>query len=1028
MFAESGFSHNWRFLLVLILFGLSFGTQGLAQPAELQPENELLLELRLDGKPLGLDILGYQRGEEFLLSLDELSSALGFSITVDSTNGAASGWYISEEREFSLDLTRANVISGGNNWPLMDGEVVLFQGGLYVDATAIQKWFPLTLSTVVRELYLDIESTELLPIQKRMNRRSRVVSESTTSYQEPQYPPQDIPYQFLGPHTTNLRFGYSTTRESFDSNAQYSTNFVSLSRGDLGWMTSTFSLAGRSENSLTAARLKLERTAFNGPLGLNHFEVGDVDAGGFRGTLLRGNSGGDTNDKRPDNEFVTIEGSQLPDWDVELYQNNQLISLQTTGLDGRYLFEDISLQFGENRFELKFFGPNGEVESREEFYYLGPDMLAPGHLSYQLSAVQNGHTVFGVSDNTETLDQGSGIYASSINFGLSPNLTIGGKVSSRESNGERLSSGSLNLGFSTSLLYGSLRYAAASAGQNSVSTSLRTRLRNTSVSFDFTRFFEELLFVNEQYEVVTTTKKWDSSIDVTSSFYNIPIKFEASVQEREFTTSREAALGTTVPLRGAGYFSSSIWVSTNEEHVDGIQTNSSTAGGQSSFNTTLRPWTFRLAAIYGFKPDAELRQLSANSSLRIDSNLSMTLGVRQSSTTDTVSYDGGINWLHELLTIGTRVSYDSDERWTGLITLGTTLVNQPRTLIPRVDRKASVNSGTVEVRVFENVDDAEQHPYTDAGVNTVQTWRKATTDTEGKAYLSGMPAHRRVDIELDESTLKDYELRSTNPGVSITSRPGSYAVVNFPLVRTAELEGYIKVAVNGGQMPVSRALVFLKLPDGEVVTQTRTAFDGFFLFEGIEPGDYQISLESPLEKRVLKRPTKVTVASNSGVIGGLDYTLSPVNAEIVAAPTMFAQEDESKQDTADPSDTLSLPTLSAALPGLETETSPLNPAEPQTTQPETTQPETTQQNNLQEDNGNWFVQIGAYDSRDMAQTSWDRLSQSMQALQGKIARFMPYQSMTRLLVGPGKTRDAANTLCEQLKADDLDCMVRRVEE
>ncbi|MDB3936315.1 SPOR domain-containing protein, partial [Granulosicoccus sp.] len=65
--------------------------------------------------------------------------------------------------------------------------------------------------------------------------------------------------------------------------------------------------------------------------------------------------------------------------------------------------------------------------------------------------------------------------------------------------------------------------------------------------------------------------------------------------------------------------------------------------------------------------------------------------------------------------------------------------------------------------------------------------------------------------------------------------------------------------------------------------------------------------------------------------------------------------------------------------------------------------------------------------RDKAQATWARLSGDMQTLQGKTARFMPFQSMTRLLVGPGKTRDAANSLCEELKTDNLDCLVRQIE-
>ena len=1020
MFAAHGVFSRWC-LLVLTLFWLVFVKPVFAETIELSPENELLLELRLDGKALGQDILGYQRGEEFFLSLDELSKALGLSIAVDAANGTASGWYISEDRLFSLNLADANVSSGDNSWSLGDGEAVLFQGGLYVESTVIEKWFPLTLSTVVRELYLNIETTEVLPIQQRINRRARIVPETAENYQEIRHPLQDTPYQFVGPHITNLRFGYSTTRESFESDAQYKTNFASLSRGDLGWMTSTLALAGGIEESLTTARLKLERTALNGPLGVNHIEVGDVDAGGFRGALISGASGGGAEVKRPDSEKVTLEGSLLPDWDIELYQNSQLLSIQTTGQDGRYLFEDIELVFGENRFEFQFFGPNGELESREEFYYLGPAMLAPGNVSYQFSAVQNGKTVFGIDDNAESVDAGSGIYSGSVNVGLTSSLTVNGDVSSREIDGKQSNTGAIGLGFSTSLLYGSVQYATATLGLSSIKTSLRTRLRDTSINLDFTRFFYETGLVSEPSENVANLQKWQSDIDISSSLYDIPIKFGASFQERENATSSEVTLATTVPLLGAGYLSSSVWYVANEERLEGFSTSASSLGGQTSFNTTLRPWTFRLAAIYGLSPDANLRQLIATSNLRIDSNMNLSLGVRQSATTDIITYDSGINWLLEYGAISARVSFDSDDRWTGVITVGTTVVQQPRTLWPRLDRTASVNSGRVEARVYEDVNDVEPQPYEGATVSAIQSWRKATTNVDGVAYLSGVQSNKQIDVELDESTLEDYELRSINPGVSVIPRPGSFAIVNFPLVRTAELEGYLYTTQNGNKEPVSRALITLKTPDGDVVTQTRTAFDGFYLFEGVAPGEYQVSLESHLEKRVMKRPAKVAVLSTSGVIGGLDYKLRPLEANLVE-PGLLAAQGKSQQNSADSSETSALPTLAGAVPRLDTAASPQQAAKPQTIEPET-----TQTNDPQAINGNWFVQIGAYDSRAVAQASWDRLRQGMQVLQGETARFMPYQSMTRLLVGPGRSEDAANMLCQQLKAASLDCLVRQVE-
>ena len=154
MFANGRFFLFWQLTLMLVLVGVSINTCALANDTHLNLKNELLLDVRLDGERLGLDILGYQRGDSFLLSLEELAMGLGFQIKVDAVKGVASGWYISEDRLFSLNLAQAEVTSGDERWPIADGEISVFENALYVETSSLERWFPLRLSAVIRNLYL----------------------------------------------------------------------------------------------------------------------------------------------------------------------------------------------------------------------------------------------------------------------------------------------------------------------------------------------------------------------------------------------------------------------------------------------------------------------------------------------------------------------------------------------------------------------------------------------------------------------------------------------------------------------------------------------------------------------------------------------------------------------------------------------------------------------------------------------------------------------------------------------------------
>ena len=856
-----------KWLFIVMVFCTSLVTPYTAVSAELKIENELLLELRLDGKKLGLDILGYQRGNDFLISLEELLTGLEFPISVNSTQGQANGWYISQNRGFTLDMKRGVVISNGKTLPLGKTEAVIFEGTLFVETNVIQRWFPLQLSANVRQLYLDIKPTELLPLQARQQRK-QLKSSRSSNLQEPQYPLQANPYQFLGPHITKARLGYATERQTLDSNASYDLNYALLSQGDLAWMTSTISLVGKSDDALTGANLKLERTAFKGPLLLNHVEVGDLGINGFRGVLLRG---GDVNralNGRFANETVYLEGSQLPDWDVELYQNGQLIATQTTGQDSRYRFEDISLLFGENDFELKFYGPFGEVESRHEYHFLGANMLAPGRLSYDMSMTQEGRTIFGINDTLVGEDLGSGHFTADFNLGLSRNFTIGAGVNSQQRSGERVISSNLGFGLATSRFYVSTRYNYEPNSQDSINSSLRTRIGNSGLNLSYIQFIDD-------DELTNSPNKWQANLVITSSLLNVPLNLNVNIQEQRENTLLTADLGTTIPLAGSGRFSTSISYVDEEDRSNANTTTISQTIGQSSFYTIIRPWTFRFGSSYALQPQSELIEYSAFSSLRMDRDTTLNLDIRKNELNDLTYYQGGLNWQFDSVQINARVSYNSDERWASFITLSTNFIHKPGRLLPKLDSRASVGMGTVEVQVFSEFENA---PYKNVKVKGIQAWRKATTDKAGKAYLTRIPAYRQIDIELDESSITDNELRSTNRGVSVITRPGSYAIVKFPLIRTAELEGYIFIANGKGKLPLSRVLVTLKTLDGELVTQRRSAFDGFFLFDGIEPGIYKISIDDAYANRLIKKPDSVKVSSNSGIIRALNFTLKPTAA------------------------------------------------------------------------------------------------------------------------------------------------------
>lgn len=251
--------------MILPLVLITGHDPALAQsPGFLDPNAELMLDARLDERPMGMDILGYQRGELYYISLTELMEAVQFPIQVNASQGMASGWYIREDRIFTLNLKQGEVISGQRRYPVGPEDAVVFQNDIFVNTTVLNTWLPLQITPNIRQLSVNIASSEVLPIQARLARQMRSPNRKSFATAEPEAPLREDPYRILGHHSTDIRLTYSNNQPNRDADTTRDGQYSLLSRGDLGWMTSSIALSGTNDDELSSARLNLERTQFEG--------------------------------------------------------------------------------------------------------------------------------------------------------------------------------------------------------------------------------------------------------------------------------------------------------------------------------------------------------------------------------------------------------------------------------------------------------------------------------------------------------------------------------------------------------------------------------------------------------------------------------------------------------------------------------------------------------------------------------------------------------------------------------------------
>ena len=175
------------------------GAPANAFAAEDRKEEELLiLQMLLGDKVLADGVFGYPKQGSLILPLSDVVSILEFPIAVDPVNGRAEGWFIDENRLFSLDLEAGKVVISGETRPINPSYVEQLSDDIYVDVRTLSEWFPIDIKFDLSNLILQIDSREPLPIESRVARDLKRQRALAQRGKDPNNLPKvKVPYQWI---------------------------------------------------------------------------------------------------------------------------------------------------------------------------------------------------------------------------------------------------------------------------------------------------------------------------------------------------------------------------------------------------------------------------------------------------------------------------------------------------------------------------------------------------------------------------------------------------------------------------------------------------------------------------------------------------------------------------------------------------------------------------------------------------------------------------------------------------------------
>lgn len=882
-------------------------TQRLIQYVERSFEEELILSVRLSDYILSDAIIAYQHQTGVLIPLGELMYALDFAVEVDARSGIASGWFLRENREFYLDAVKGELTLLGKKTPYQKDLVELHGDDIYVDASLFSKWFPVNLDVVLPLSRVKVSSREPLPLEERLEREKKQKRlGSSGKAKEIDLPPLDIPYSLISvPQVdVSLRANYNKTDTAKTWDASHSLYLA----GDLLYMTGNMFLAGDRDDKLSNARLTLERKFLGEeeitPMHISEIQVGDVYTPSIP-LMLNSKSGrGISVSNFPiesvrEFDRITLRGDLPVGWEVEIYRNDSLLNAQTDPDDnGRYEFTDVALLFGRNIIKLQFYGPQGQRREEIKTYNVGSDSTPPGKNLFSLSINQQDEDLFESINESEIsniiVDPDDGKIRTVLEYerGLNTRISAMASLANIPMNGKRETLASIGARFSAFGTFSKIKLMGLIGGGNAYEISTQFEFKGININAAHQRFSSgyESEEINKDYSSLKSVNEVSFNGVFAPSLSIIPrLSYGFDLELEEYNT-KESIFNYGNRLSGR------IQSISFTNNLDGKVVLDSPNNTDNTLSGTFLVNTFDLFGIealslrgglgYNLKPDSEITNTSFTADYDLREDIGLRFGVNKSFTGDQVTrFSAGINKEYDAFFLSTDANYDDQGDFAVTMNINFSLDLNNGIYDPTISRDKSAGHGNVVSQIYldnngNNIFDNNDEPIEEVKLLIGNRSSEEISDESGIIKVKGLSSYKALNVSLDKTSLLDPYWAPVTIGNRIVPRPGKTAKINFPVRMTGEIDGVVYMHSNGADpKEISNVIIELINSNGEVIKTEKTAYDGFYLFLNVFPGNYKVRISPEQLKKfdiALSETINADIEGNGTVLNGIDFYLPDV--------------------------------------------------------------------------------------------------------------------------------------------------------
>ena len=525
----------------------------------------------------------------------------------------------------------------------------------------------------------------------------------------------------------------------------------------------------------------------------------------------------------------------------------------------------MQLRQGLNLFKIVLYGPNGEKQEVTKRFYIGSGMIKEGELHYEIGVNQKNRPMFILPEQKK--EEYPATISANTEYGFSENLSLGtGFFQGSFGDEKNLKAVPLSLRFTHGPVYLKNDLLYATGDRNAFKTQVMASIGKANISIQHQEHYG---FTTEE---VSKTKK--SSISYSHTLPLIKGKgLGFSISGSRAYNPEDVRKEYTVSQN----LSSKIFRTSLRNKLD-MKFNRPATGKtnvKGEFSAGGKIFDIRLRSFLNYDafPKNKIQNLRITANKNLSDNRTIKGSITKALTGEKITnYSGGYNFY--LGSVSTGITAGISSNRTQNIGINFKISMNPTSKKGGYKIEKSESSGltsVLQIRAFQDMDGDAVFSKGDKMLENVsfktrQKSKKAKTNKEGIAALSGLPRGSSITVELESETIPDIYLKPAMEYFDIIPRSGISEYIDVPFTLFGEIEGFVSEEKD---VSAKGIIVSLYNKDNEIIDTTRTEFDGYYLFSEVPLGAYII-----VAGKEKKTEIKVEITNENNLILGTDILLS----------------------------------------------------------------------------------------------------------------------------------------------------------